>query len=242
MRRLPAATHQHGHIDNRPVLVVVLVLAAVAAASLYTQRTGTTPGELLGSLSPLARGFLVALGLAVVGAVLAAVLEAHRVLEAGPFPVRAVDRAQVILGRNAGPLATGSYLLVTGTVFAGFGVAGDGAAWVLVLACGLAALLAGTALLGVRRAWVAEAHAIRSERRWFGRALRDAERVTWGAGEPPTIDLQRATSGGAFGQPLVTRSRVAIGGRLLFESGNEGEAEAFVAALRAVYPSARVLR
>lgn len=221
---MPAARRsQRGHIDNRPVFVIVLIIGAIAATQ-YLNYLGIEPVALWERVPLVWRSlFWSTVAFIFFGAIIAAVTvitDERR----EPFRVEARgDRREIVETARALRVIC-ALLVLFGLMLAVFAVAGEGwFSWV-VLALGAVLVFAGGLTFGSRKRFVVER----------GRVV-PGPRQAAGAGDTGTqqaVFVKSGRTGGAFGQPLVEHNRVFVDDREILDAPYLEKADKLAAALK----------
>ncbi|MDX1594566.1 MAG: hypothetical protein R3298_09960 [Gammaproteobacteria bacterium] len=230
--RPPFRANQAGHIDNRPFLWILPILAAFATHHLLELKTGKGLFETLLTLPSPWPGFLASVA-GVLLAGLAVLAVASRIAIGPPFRNEPAVEGTLLVERRPILTVIGLWVAAFGLTFLVFGLLGEGWLWGLVATLGVAIVAAGALPILSRSTWqLAPGEIVRRE--WL---LGPVRTERWKVPGAASFTLDEHTTGGAFGQPLALHYRVRLGDVTLFE-GTDGErAKALLAALRRSYPA-----
>jgi len=217
-----------GHMDNGVLLVILPILSAVAALSLYQRITGQSPVTLWQNLPDDMRDFSVRAPLLLLGVVVVVAVGAAAG-GSGVSSARDGDCVRIRL-RDPGLRALSLGLFVMAIYMGWAGLAGQGLFWWIVLALAVILGFAGFSLAAVGDRIVVEPGKIASERTFFGTVSSSEEHATPSAVDAD-ISVDERESGGAFGQPVRFSYAVSVGSVEVHTDTNESRAEAVREAL-----------
>jgi hypothetical protein len=227
-RQLPRSAR--GYIDNRPLVWIILILAAIGGWN-YLELTGVAPAGLWDRVPGLWKALLACTGgLLVVG--LAAMFVAVRLEDSRePFQVEARGDRHVIQETNIALRTFGVLLLVTGLAYVLYGIAGAGWFSWAVLALATLLVLAGVSTACDGKRFVVEPGRLAAESR-----MRASWNPDWSCAregdDAPALELKSTSTGGAFGQPLVEHHAIVAAGKEIYHSPRKDRAEKLLALLR----------